>query len=326
MIFASGIAAALLLFGTMIFFLFFWKREADPYALLEEATCLSEENLCLTAILKQEPNHPKYRDRLLKNYRTLGADTLTILAALGDLDTEPSITESAPEEAGTILAAGGIISNGRKYTEIADGGSVASAGDTTYFATERGIYADFKGLKVLISPARADCLYAAENGLYYLNVTEKRIQYIARDGHKTKTISPIKAQSFTFFEDTLWAIGTDGTLYRDKNPIGRKTAFRTISAAGDRLYAEGFDYKQNASLGLFLWEGKHFKQVTFSPIRDLTAGIDGNAYFLNEGQYPARYAPNTAEITLLAKEQADAIQCDRNEVYYLDGKKKIKKS
>ena len=316
------LAAALVL--GLLFFLFFSREtEPDPYALLEEATCLSEENLCLTAILQQEPQSTEYRTRLLKNYRSLGADELTLLAARGDFDLPLPEAAAAPEAAGAILGYGGIYSNGHAYTEREDGDAVAAAGETAYFATENGIYADFKGLQVLISPARADCLYAAENGLYYLNSMEKRVQYVARDGHKTETLSAIEAQSFTFLNDTLWIVGTDGRLYCEDKPMESEQTFRTIAAAGTTLYAEGYDYEEKTSLGLFLWDGTRFKQVSFSPVSALIGGFDGLAYFINEGGYPACYDPENVSVSILAEESASAVCHDNGDVFYLNAEKEL---
>lgn len=307
---ALGLAAGL--------FLALRPQKADPAALLTEAEKLTEQNLCLMALMKQEPQNEEYLRQLLLNYQRLGADPLTIAATKGDKQIElPDNVTLQKEEAGKPMARGGLVQAGYKSTDFKGCGAVATDGETVYLAREDGLYARYHGLELKISPARADRLTPCENGLYYLNTVTHTVQYITRDGHRVETLSAVPATDFLFFEDALWVAGADGGLYKEDALWSRDYFFEGLAAAAGRLYAataEGIAQVTETGAEILLP----------SPNASLSAG-DGKLYYIDENGYPARFDPEEREAVILKEKTALAVGFDRGHGYYLNEKGKIKR-
>lgn len=297
-------------------------KRPDAKALLEEAESLSEQNLCLMALLEEEPENTAYQEQLLANYVALGADSLTIYALEQKygIKAQPA-TRTAPEEAGGLLNRGGIAG----MENYKDAYSVAQGADTTYYATADGIYADYCGLKQRIAAIGASHLIATENGLYYLNDIQRKVQYIARDGHKIETLSLIDAVSFAFFEDALWIIDTNNDLYCNGTKIQTDHKVRALAAASDTLYAACNDESGAAMGALALDKAGASSMVLPSPALSIFGGEDGCLYYINEFGLPMRYRPATKEASFLSEKKAIAVTYENQAVYILNEKGKVKK-
>jgi hypothetical protein len=248
----------------------------------------------------------------LENYLILGADPLTVEATRQAAGLPlPTVTERRPEEAGALCGTGGILHGDAKMTDYPLCGGVASDGTTVYYCTDEGIFADYRGVQVKLTPARADRMIAAENGLYYLNTLMRRVQYIARDGHVTRTLSPMEAFDFAFHEGSLWLAGRDGVLYRDGVPQ-ESPALRELYAGEAGLFGlceEG------------LWQ-EGVGMITPSASHGLT--VTDKVYYLEENGYPVIMAPLEREARLLKKTPAVALGVRDGKVYVLNNKKRIK--
>ncbi len=307
--------------ATIAFFLL-RSKAPDAKALLAQADSLSKQNLCLLALLEEEPDNTTYQKQLLANYAALGADPLTIYALEQkySIQAEPT-AQPTPEEAGALLNRGGIAGM-PKYKEAY---SVAQGADTTYYATEEGIYADYRGLKQRIAAIDASNLIAAESGLYYLNDTQRKVQYIAQDGHKIETLSPLDAISFAFFEDALWIIDTNNELYCNGTKIKTEHKVRALAATPDTLYAACND-ESGAAMGvLALDKAGGASMVLPSPALSIFGGEDGCLYYINDFGLPMRYRPETKEAAFLSEKKAIAVTYENQAVYILNEKGKVKK-
>lgn len=294
----------------------------DAKALLTQADTRSKQNLCLLALLEEEPENRAYQEQLLANYSALGADPLTIYTLEQKYGTKAqSAIQTAPEEAGAILNRGGIAGM-KKYN---DAYSVAQSADTTYYATVEGIYADYCGLTRQIAAIGAGNLIAAENGLYYLNDTQRKVQYIARDGHKLETISPIDAISFSFFKGQLWIIDTNYDLYCDGTKVQTAYKVRDLAATSDTLYAACNDESGAATGVLAIDKNGTASMVLLSPALSIFGGEDGCLYYINDFELPMRYNPATKEASFLSKKPAIAVTYEDQNVYILNEKGKVKK-
>ncbi len=313
-------SAATLLIAAVVLICIFAFRAPDPAAILEESEKLSEQNLCLMAILEKNPEDAEAKKQLLANFKALEADPLTIYAleqTFGIPAQETQKTE--PEQAGAIIGSGGIA----KLEDFEGAYSVATAGTTIYYATDNGIFADYRGIRLCIGPARADQLLAAENGLYFLNLTQKRVQYIARDGHRIETLFPIDAQSFAFFDNKLWIAGTDGTLYCEGAPIETQGKVGTLSATKASLYAT-LEQQDSRAAGIIAINSKgESERILSSPAYSPFAGADGCLYYLDQNRYPCRYDPATKQATILLEEKARLITLEEDTVYFINEQGKI---
>lgn len=308
---AGGILAAVL-----------WPRKPDARALLAKADCLSEQNLCLLAILEEEPGDEECWRRLLTHYQVLGADPFTLEAskqaaeaAIGHALTLPEESESAPEEPGKVLGPGGILQEGIRLTDYEGANALATDGETVYLATQEGIDAVYHGLRIRLTAARASRMMAAENGLYFLNATARRVQFIARDGHKTETLSPIAAADFAFLEDSLFILGADGAVYRDGTVLETLFAPAELCTAGGSLYAGGRE-------GLMEIGGE---RLLSSPVFGMAGGEDGRIYYIDQNGYPACYNPATREAVILREKTAIAIGWSEGKAWYMNENRKIKR-
>ncbi len=311
---------ALLIGGAAAAFVLLRPKKPDAKALLEEADSLTKQNLCLMALLEEEPENTAYQEQLLANYATLGADPLTLYALEQKygIQAEPA-AQTAPEEAGALLNRGGIAG----MPDYKNSYSVAQGADTTYYATADGIYTDYCGLKQQIAAIGASHLIAAENGLYYLNDVQQKVQYIARDGHKIETLSPIDAISFAFFGDALWIIDTNNDLYRDGTKIETEHKVRALAAAPDTLYAACND-ESGAAMGVLAIDQSGAASMALpSPALSIFGGEDGCLYYINEFGLPMRYQPATKEASFLSEKKAIAVTYEQQAVYILNEKGKV---
>lgn len=309
---ALGLAVALLLLFLLP------KKAADPYSLLSKADTLTKQNLCLTAILQKNPDDEESRQQLLINYQKLGADLLTIEGTKNGLDIElPSNVSVQPEEPGKLCGTGGIIQKGVRFTDYKNANALATDGETIYLATQTGIIADYHGLQALLTPAKAERMIAAENGLYYLNATARRVQYIARDGHKTKTLAEIAAADFAYLDGVLWIAGTDGSLYKDGIAVETPAPVAELCVANGVLFGAG-------SEGLLKLE-EEVTVVLPSPVCGIVGGDSGEIYYINKNGYPAKFDPALNEAVILKEKPAFAIGYNNGHAYYLNEKLKIKK-
>ncbi len=318
-------AAIMLLAGGIFLFLRNPKEAApDPRALLHEATRYSEQNLCLMAILQQDPKDRECWAQLLANYRALGADPLTLAATeqaaqrtIGEIPKGSA--EAAPEPAGALFEAGGIAQGGRRAEEFKDALAIATDGNTTYIAKPDGIYADFKGLSLKLSPAPAERMIAAENGLYYLNGLTHRIQYIARDGHKTKTLSERDAKDFIFWDQELWLVDQKGAIYCRERALDCPPC-KALIRAGNHLYAAA----EEGGL-LQLQRSGTFTVITKTPLYSPIGSASGSILYLNEQGFPCCYDPIRKESVILKEIKALAVDEDGGKIYYLNERNKLKK-
>ena len=318
-----GSVAGLALIGAAIALLLLLSpKKPDPKALLETAATRSEQNLCLLAILEKEPEDQEAQRQLLENYRALGAEALSILALEQRYGiTAPTAEETAPEAPGKILNAAGLA--GR--TDYKDAYAVAQGAGTIYYATKEGVYADYQGLQVKISGILAEGLTAAEGGVYFINADQKKVQYLARDGHKIVTLSLIDAQSFAFFNENLWIAGTDGALYCSGTAIETPYPVRMLAATEDTLYASFNDESGRAAGVLTVDKDGNCETLLSSPAFTLFGGKDGCLYYINEHGHPMRYDPEQKQASILTEKKATAVSFEDGTVYYLNEKGKIKK-
>lgn len=313
LIIISIIASVLIAVGILLPFLLIKRaQKPDARALLAEAEGLSEQNLCLLAILREEPGDEQARRRLLTNYACLGADPLVIEASKGGLEITLPEAESQREEPGELLGCGGILQGKARITHYKDCGGVATDGETVYLAKSDGLYAGYHGLEIKLSPARAGRMIAAENGLYYLNTLVRRVQYIARDGHRTETLSPIEAADFAFSDGKLWIAGRDGTLYCE----GVRQDAPKIQ---ELLASEGAIY---AVTDQGLWKAGEGILVP-SSLHHLVSG-GGMLYYLNETGFPCRYDPATKEAVILKETTALSLGYSEGSLYQFTPKRTIK--
>lgn len=318
-----GIICGVLLLAAAVLTVVLWPQKADPKKLLQQADTLSEQNLCLAAILEQEPENEECWRQLLTNYRLLKADTLTLEAtaqaaeqALGHAIEVAEEAAAQPEEPGSILGSGGIIQGGIRLTDYEDANALATDGETVYLARQDGIYADYHGLEIKLTAAKAERMIAAENGLYYLNATARRVQYIARDGHRSETVSALRAADFAYLDDVLWIAGEDGVLYRDG------TALQTPQAAEELCVANGLLYA--ASSGGLMRIGSTAELLLPSPVSGIVGGSDGCIYYIDANGYPAKFDPTAMEAAILKEKAAVAIGFSEGKAYYLNESRKIK--
>ena len=317
-----ALISALLIGAVATAFFLLRPQKPDAKALLAQADTLSKQNLCLWALIEKEPDQTAYQEQILANYAALGADPLTIYTLEQTYGMKaPSAEEIASEEAGALLNRGGIAGM-KKYK---DAYSVAQGADTTYYATADGIYADYYGLKRRIAAINASHLIAAEHGLYYLNDIQRKVQYIARDGHKLQTISPIDAVSFAFFGDQLWIVDTNYDLYCDGTKIQTASKVRSLAATPDTLYAACNDENGSAMGVLAIEENGTSTMVLLSPALSIFGGADGCLYYINDFGLPMRYNPITKEASFLNDKKAIAVTYENQNVYILNEKGKVKK-
>lgn len=298
-------------------------RKPNPAALLEQTQIPSEQNLCLMAILEKEPQNKEAQKQLLENYQKLGADPLTIEATrqkFGYTEPPAEVTPS-PEDAGAILNTGGIA----KMSDYKGAYAVAKGNSTVYYATDQGIYADYQGLRVCIGSIRAEGLLAAEGGVYFINLHQKRVQYLARDGHKLLTLSDIEAQSFTFYKEKLWIASTDGTLYCEGEKIETPAPIRSLSAGGDRLFAACNDEQGNPAGAMVIDANGNCTYTLTSPAYSIFAGNDGCLYYLNKDSFPCRFDPAQKKSEILLQKSARAVTLEEGTIYYLNEKGQVKK-
>lgn len=316
-IFIGG--GALLLAGAIWLLCALLFREPDPAAVLDEAQTLTEQNLCLRAILEKEPQNQSAKEQLLANLAALEADPLTIAAAEQAYGLKAPAQSPKPEPIGAITNAGGIA----RIKDCEGAYSAAEGNGTVYYATDQGIYAEYRGIRVRISAARADQLYATENGLYFLNLAQRRVQYVARDGHKVLTLSETDAQSFAFFEDSLWIATPAGALYCAGEPIKTPAPIRALTVANNALYAS---FEQEGKAGGILSLTKTGGTILFSsPAHSLSGGSDGNLYYLNNEGYPCKFDPIAKNATILAEKEARILCYEQDALYYMNTDGDIKK-
>lgn len=322
-IFLWALISALLIGAVATAFFLLRPKKPDAKALLAQADTLSKQNLCLMALLEQEPDNAAYQQQILANYTVLGADPLTIYTLEQTYRMKaPSATQTAPEEPGALLNRGGIAGM-KKYKGAY---SVAQGADTTYYATADGIYADYCGLKQRIAAIDASHLLAAENGLYYLNDIQRKVQYIAADGHKLQTVSPIEAISFAFFEGKLWIINTNYDLYCDGTKVQTPSKVRSLAATPELLYAACND-EIGAATGVLAIDKNGTSTIVLpSPALSIFGGADGCLYYINDFGLPMRYNPITKEAYFLDDKKAIAVTYEDQNVYILNEKGKVKKT
>ena len=320
------ISAAVLLLaaGILLLLLLLPGRKADPRSLLAKATALSEQNLCLTALLEEDPQDEESWRRLLVNYQILGADALTQQAtaqaaatALGHEITPAEETDSAPEEPGSVIGTGGIVHGGLTISDYPGANALVTDGETVYLAMSDGLYADYHGIRVRLHAARAERLIAAENGLYYLG-GDGLVRYIARDGHKTTLLSAVQAADFAWLGGDLWIAGTDGALYKNDQRIESTLPASTLCTAGVQLFACGGE-------GLFTVDDSGAELLLSSAVSAPVGGSDGCVYYIQENGYPARYDPAAGEAVILTEEEAVALGCSEGRIYYRNNAGKIRK-
>ena len=314
--------AVLLIGAAAAAFVLLRPKKPDAKALLEEADSLTKQNLCLMALLEEESENTAYQEHLLANYATLGADPLTLYALEQKYGIQAApAAQTAPEQAGALLNRGGIA----EMPNYKNSYSVAQGADTTYYATDEGIYADYCGLKQRIAAIGASHLIAAENGLYYLNDVQRKVQYIARDGHKIETISPMDAVSFAFFGDALWIIDTNYDLYCDGRKIKTEHKVRALAAASDALYASCND-ESGAAMGVLSIDQNGAASMALpSKALSIFGGEDGCLYYIHDFGLPMRYQPATKEASFLSEKKAIAVTYEQQAVYILNEKGKVKK-
>ncbi len=317
------IVGGIALVSALLLLLFLPEKRPDPHALLAKTDVLSEQNLCLMAILEEEPTNEEALRSLLINYQKLGADPLTIHATMQAYGAQIELptAEVQPESAGKIISRGGIATIKNDTSAYA----VAQGADTTYYATDEGIYADYHGLQVQISGIKAEALHAAEGGIYFINRAQKAVEYLARDGHKIQRVSTIKARTFTFFNEKIWIVDEEGTLYCGDKTIKTPAPIHSLAATQDTLYAAGLSQEGNAAGILTISAEGQCETLLSSPAHGLFGGADGCLYYLNEQSCPMRYDPKTKEAAILAQKRAKAVTYEQGTVYYMNEKGKIKK-
>ncbi len=304
----------------------FWqgseKDSISPAALLETAATRTEKNLCRLALLEEEPANEAVWADLLADY-SVHADPITYRTACqkakSDLGARPVFTEgtSAPQITAPLAEGSTLAQKGYTMTEFKDASGICVSKNTVYFCTEEGIFASYQGLTRKISPAIAQGMIAAEEGLYFLNLTQRKVQYLAGDGSFTATLSTVKTSDFTYIQGILWVLGTDGTLYRDGTPL-ETPRFREIAAVGTTLYAKGTD-------GLYRVEQDGTSSLLLSKvITTLTSGEDGFLYFLNEEGYPYRFDPATEEAAMIKNVSSVAVGQTNDTVYVYTAKGKLR--
>lgn len=314
-----GLITAVALLAGLLLWAFLPQKKADPRVLLSKAERLSEQNLCLLAILERQPEDEESWRQLLTHYQLLGADPLTLSATLkasGLTLSLPQEVTPQKEEPGAIVGVGGMVQNGTRCDQL-QAEELAFDGETYYLAREDGLYALYHGLEIKLSPIRAERLLAAENGLYFINTTAKRAQYIARDGHRIETLNSVPAADLSFHQDALWIVGADGKLYRDETLFEADYQFEGLCLLGDRLYAQ-------AAEGILGITADGAELLLPSPVSGLIAGKDC-LYYLNENGYPSRFDPTKAEAAILKEKIAFALSYDEHRLYYLNKHGKIKR-
>lgn len=314
-----GLITVVLLLAGLLLWALLPKKQADPHALLSKAERLSEQNLCLLAILEQQPEDEESWRQLLTNYAILDADPLTLSATLkasGLALSLPKDVTPQKEEPGVTVGVGGMVQQGKRCDQLR-AEELAFDGETYYLAREDGLYALYHGLEVKISPIRAERLVAAENGLYFINTTAKRAQYIARDGHRIETLSNVQAKDLLPHQDALWIVGADGNLYREETLFETDYQFEELCLLGDRLFARTAE-------GIAAITADGAELLLPSPVTGLIAGEDC-LYYLDENGYPCRFDPQKMEAAILKEKTALALSYDGGKLYYLTSKGKIKK-
>ena len=293
-------------------------QKPGPRKLLSKADSLTEQNLCLMAILEQDPQEEESWRQLLINYLILEADPLTVEAtkqaaeaAVGHTITLPDTVNTQPEKPGSVIGTGGIIHAGCKVTDYRNSNSLATDGETVYLATNNGIEVDYQGLRLPLTSAKAERMIATENGLYYLNATADRVQYIARDGHCTETVSELEAADFAFYKEALWIVDINGKAIQSDYSITE------LCVAKGTLYGA-------CEEGL-VQIGKSVKPVLSSPVWGITGGENGCIYYIDTNGFPAEFDPTLKEAVILKEKTALGMGISEGKVYYLNSKLKIKK-
>ncbi len=314
-----GLILTLLLLAGLLLWVLLPRKTADPRALLADTERLSEQNLCLLAILEQQPEDEESWRQLLTNYTILDADPLTLSATLkasGLALSLPKDVTPQKEEPGATIGTGGTVRQGKRCDQLR-AEELAFDGETYYLAREDGLYALYRGLEVKISPIRAERLLAAENGLYFINTTAKRAQYIARDGHRIENLSTRQAKDLLLHQGALWIVGTDGSLYRDETLFESDFQFEELCLLGDQLFARTAE-------GIAVITADGAELLLPSPLTGLIAGEDC-LYYLNENGYPCRFDPQKMEAAILKEKTAIALSFDGGKLYYLTPNGKIKR-
>ncbi len=310
----------LLLIGAGIFLLFSPKKP-DAKAILAETKRYDLQNICLLSLLEKEPGNQAYWQQLLDQYQAMGADPLTIYSAKEQAKQQTGVELSPTPEAGIFTpgaplrstAENGIAPQGKAlpkgfYAGAYDGAAV------TYLAAEDGLYAQYRGIRVRLAPIQADRLIPAENGLYYINTTQHRLQFIAADGGNIKTLSTVDAIDFACLGEDLYLLDTAGALFRNGEAIELPAPGKRLAAMGDSLYIALENGIYSLSEKSLIYEEK---------TNQLIAG-EQELYFLNKDSELCRLIPGESAEVL---KNISAISLDRyqNTVWYLSSKNKIKK-
>jgi len=301
--------------------LLLWPKAPDPYACLNKAQGRIEQNLCRLAILEQNPTDESVWTELLAQYQQY-ADPLTLYAAqqkaqealghplLAAPGITPSPAVSVPLAEGSTLAQQGIL-----LKDFDRGDGLAVSGPITYLSAADGIYACYKGLEIKLAGVKAQVMIPAQEGLYFLNLAEHKVQYISGDGLWLTTLSTLPTVDFAFCQGALYQLDPAGNLYRDGQPLDRP-ALHEICTLGDTLYGLGPE-------GLYRVEDA--QRLVTSPRSGLTAGEDGCLYYLNEYRYPCRYDPQQQEGVILKEQEVTAVGQTGDRVYILTEKGILKK-
>ncbi len=301
----------------------FFKKEPNPYALLPKAEGRIAQNLCRLAILEEDPLNEEVQRALLMEYQQ-HADPLTLHSALQKAEEAlghpiilPEGLASAPSPSKPLAEGGDIAQKGVCLKKFKTAESLASDGTITYLSYENGIYAHYKGLKIKIFHGKVQHMLAAEEGLYFISLPERRVQYLAGDGSSITTLSTKEAADFAYWEDTLYLLDGEGRLWQEDT---QKDAplLTELCTLGDTLYGCGKE-------GLYrIQKDAPAEQITPSSLSNLTAGEDGKLYYLNEYGYPCLYDPATKTAQILKEKEGISIGQTLKKVYYLDPKGKIR--
>lgn len=313
------IVGLLLLLGAGLFFLLSPKKP-DAKTILAETERYDLQNLCLLALLEKDPENADHWQRLLDQYQALGADPLTVYSTREEAKKQTGLDLSPTPEAGIFTpgaplrgsAENGIAPAGKAlpkgfYAGAYDGSAV------TYLAAEDGLYAEYRGIRVRLTPVRADRLLPAENGLYYINTTQHRLQFMATDGGNIQTLSTVDAVDFAYLGEDLYLLDTAGALFRNGEALELPARGKRLAVWEDRLYI---------SLESGIWDLADQKMIYNQTAVQLVAGEDG-LYFLNEEGFPCRW--DGAEATVLKKKQVLTPEPQGNKLFYRNTKNSIKK-
>ena len=314
-----GIISTLSAIG-IVLLLLLPKKAPDPYSLLAKAQGRIAQNLCRLAILEENPEDEGIRRELLISYQQY-AEPLTLYSAQQEAEkllehaiTLPEGVESDPQVSAAVGTEASVAQGGFNLKDVYRADGMVSDGTIIYFTTDQGIYANYKGLEIKLTHLSANRMIPAKEGLYFLSTLENTVKYLAGDGSYITTLSYRKAKDFTFIDDTLYILDTEGRIYAGETRL-ETPIFNELCTVGGTLYACG-------ESGLYT-VGTETKQITASSLSRLTAGEDGALYYLNEEGYPCRL--KDGEAVILKEKTATAIGQTKNDVYILNKKGKIRK-